>query len=167
MPHNMVDTDRLVEPLLELRDLHEQLVQAATRKQRGMRSGDMDGVESWSARETFLVERIKTTDEQRREATEDLARELGMTEPATVSQLAGRLAEPHRSRLLALAGAIRASAEQVYQINQINDAVTREILQCFAQMQRQYTQTQCDIGLYDPNGQRRLVDGVSILDAVG
>jgi len=161
------DIDILIEQLLELRDLHEQLLHVVRNKQRCMRSGDMDRVQSWSARETFLVESIRAGDAGRRETIATLAEPLDVDRPVTVSRLAERVHEPHRSKLLALAGATRNLAEQIYQVNQVNDAVTREILHCFAHMQREFAASQSDIGLYDPNGQRCLTPNVSILDAVG
>lgn len=159
--------DALVEQLQVLRERHEQLLVAVRGKQRAMRAGDMGQLESWSARERFLIERIEAADRDRRDVARPLGEALGLGEAATLTELANRLEEPHRSRLVALAGAIRSTAEQVYQINQVNDAVTREILSCFAQMQRQIAAAHCDLGLYDPNGHKQLGSTVNILDAVG
>ena len=157
----------MVEQLQEMRELHEQLLLAARNKQKSMRSGDLGALDSWAAREKFLIDRITATDAARRQTAEDLARTLGMEEPVTLTRLADRLAEPGRSRLLALAGVVRGLAEQIYQANQVNDAVTRELLDCFAHMQRHYTAAHCDIGLYDTRGQRQLIAAVNLLDAVG
>ncbi len=157
----------LVQQLQELRELHEQLLLTAHGKQRTMRTGDMSGLDSWSARERFLIDRIKQVDEIRRQDTAVMAKLLGFDEDVTMTVLAEHLDEPERSRLLALAGAIRSTAEHIYQVNQVNDAVTREILNCFAQMQRQITATHCDIGLYDPSGHKRMSNHINILDAVG
>ncbi len=159
--------DILVQQLQELRELHEQLLLAVRGKQRAMRSGDMNSLASWSAREQFLIERIEGVDKNRQAQTQQLSKNLGLDQNLTLTALANQLEEPHRSRLLAQAGAIRSTAEQIYQINQVNDAVTREILNCFAQMQRQITAAHCDIGLYDPNGRKQLGNHLNILDAVG
>ncbi|NLX04090.1 MAG: flagellar protein FlgN [Phycisphaerae bacterium] len=167
MQEHQTTLETLVSTLQELRELHEQLLLAARNKQKYMRSGEIDSLESWSAREQFLIERIGETDARRRETAEALAEGLGKDEPVTLRTLAESLAEPDRSRLLALAGAIRSLADQVYQVNRINDAVTREILQCFAQMQRNVAAAQGDIGLYDGRGQRRVTPTLNILDAVG
>ena len=161
------EIELLVEQLHELRDVHEQLLLAARSKQSAMRAGDVDALQSWSAREQFLVDRIAAAEQQRRAIVDALAQTLHLEGPVTLTLLAGKLEEPDRSRLLALAGAIRSLAEQIRQTNQINDAVTREILQCFAQMQQQYAVARCDIGLYDTSGHKQLVTGVPILDAVG
>jgi len=159
--------DKLVDQLQEIRELHEQLLITVREKQKGMRSGDVDSMDSCAARERFLIERIKEVDETRRTDSTVLAGLLGLEQDSTLTTIANQLDEPQRSQLLALAGAIRKTAEQVYQINQVNDAVTREILSCFAQMQRQITATHCDLGLYDPNGQKQMSNHVNILDAVG
>lgn len=166
MQHDL-DTSELVNQLIEIRDLHEQLLLAVRNKQTYMRSGNMNELESWSAREKFLIDCIAQGDQRRREISDQLAKHMKIETPATVSQLAASLIEPHRSRLLALGGAIRGLAEQVYQVNQVNDAVTREILECFAQMHRQFAASQCDLGLYDPNGRKRVSTAVNMLDAVG
>ncbi|MFA5864404.1 MAG: flagellar protein FlgN [Phycisphaerae bacterium] len=159
--------DNMAEHLRDLHGLHEQLLTVVHGKQRAMRTGDMNGLDSWSARERFLIERIEQVDQSRREEAKPLGQLLGLDENSTLSTLANHLEEPHRSKLLALAGAIRGTAEQVYQINQVNDAVTREVLSCFAQMQRQITSAHCDLGLYDPNGHKQMGNAVNILDAVG
>jgi len=164
---NAKHIDSLVERLGDLRDLHEQLLLTVRGKQKAMRSGDMNSLASWSAREQFLIERIEIVDKERKSETDELSRQLGHQETVSLTVLADQLSEPERSRILALIGAIRATAEQIYQINQVNDAVTREILNCFAQMQRQITAAHCDIGLYDPNGNKQLTRHLNILDAVG
>lgn len=157
----------MIDQLADLRRLYEQLLMAVRKKQTCMRSGDMAGLESWSAREKFLIERVTSGDEHRRQLAQSVADELDVDRELTLTQLSAHVDEPERSKLLALAGAIRNVAEQVYQVNQVNDAVTRDILDCFAQMHRQFAQTQSDIGLYDPKGERKLVRQVSMLDAVG
>ena len=161
------EIDALVEQLQELRELHDQLLLAARGKQSAMRCGDVDALQSWSAREKFLIDRITGAESARRATVEALAQALGREGPVTVTVLAAQLGEPDRSRVLALAAAIRALAEQIHQINQINDAVSREILECFAQMHRRYAVARCDIGLYDTNGRKQLVTGAALLDAVG
>jgi len=95
-----------------------------------------------------------------------LAEMLGVAHPA-VSLIAEALDEPTRSQLLALAGSIRELADQIYQVNRVNDEVTQHILQAFAQMQRECVMAQCDIGLYDTHGQRCLTGRPSILDVAG
>jgi flagellar biosynthesis/type III secretory pathway chaperone len=167
MQGQTIEIGPLVEQLLDLRDHYEQLLHAVRCKQRCMRAGDMDELQSWSAREKFLIDCIAEMDAQRRDIVGALAGEMAIEGGVSVGRIASRCDEPQRSRLLALAGAIRSMAEQVHQVNQINDAVTREILECFAQMQRQFTTARCDIGLYDTHGQRQLLSNVSILDAVG
>ncbi len=167
MQENTNSIRLLVEELQELRDLHEQLLLAVRNKQKCMRGGDVDALESWSARERFLIERIKESDEHRRGIVDELAEQLDMDQPTTVTELAGRVEEPDRSRLLAMSGVIRGLAEQIHRVNQINDAVTREILQCFTKMRHKFTASQCDIGLYDTRGQRQFTAAVSVLDAVG
>jgi flagellar biosynthesis/type III secretory pathway chaperone len=164
---NSKDMETMIDQLVELRELHDQLLLAVRSKQKNMRLGDMDGLQSWSAREKFLIDRITETDQQRRVLVDRLAQEMNLGEALTLTQLSEHLGEPHRSKLLALAGSIRHLAEQIHQVNQVNDAVTRGILDCFAQMHRRFAIEQCDIGLYDPKGQRKLVDRVSTLDAVG
>ena len=157
----------LVDRLHELRELHEQLLASVHAKLRAMRNGDINSLNSWSARENFLIRQIEEAEKQRRGQSLVLSKALDLDEKVTLTQMANHLDEPHRSKLLALAGAIRGVVEQIYQINHVNDAVTREILNCFAQMQRQIKSTHCDIGLYDPNGRKQMGSTINILDAVG
>ena len=159
--------DNLVNHLQDLRDLYDQLMQAARNKHRTMRVGDIDGMESWSAREQFLAEQISVIEALRKEHTRQIAEWMGFEKTPKVTILAQKMDEPYRSRLLALAGAVRNNAKNAYQINQVNDAVTQEILSCFAQVQRRLASEHCDIGLYDYTGQKRMTNNVNLLDAVG
>lgn len=162
-----VDIKRLVGQLLDLRELHEQLLLAVRSKQQSMRRGQTSALESWSAREKFLLDRISEAEQNRREQVRKVSEQLNINDTPTVSRLAAAFDEPERSQLLVAAGAIRDLAEAIVQVNRVNDAVTREVLECFAQVRRQFAASQCDIGLYDLKGQRQLSGHVSILDAVG
>jgi hypothetical protein len=157
----------IVDQLYEILTLHEQLLIAVKNKQKNMRAGNMSELESWSAREQFLIDRIKESDVIRQEECGKLSSVLELSEQPTITLLADKVGEPDRSRLLAMAGGIRNLADQIYQVNQVNDAVTREILNCFAQIQRQISTTHCDLGLYDPSGRKQMGSPIRILDAVG
>jgi len=159
--------NNLMEQIKSLRDLHEQLLLAVRNKQRAMREGNMSNLESWSAREEFLTKRIHEVEELRQVANNELGKCLGFENSPKLSELAEKLSEPDRSKLLAMAGVLREIADNIRRANQVNDAVTREILNCYAQARQKMVAVQCDIGLYDPRGQKKVLRSISILDAVG
>jgi flagellar biosynthesis/type III secretory pathway chaperone len=159
--------NNLFEQIKELRDLHEQLLLAVRSKQKAMREGNMSGLESWSAREEFLTKKIQEVDDLRSRANTELGKFLGFERSPKLSELAEKLPEPQRSKLLAIAGILRETSEKIRRANQVNEAVTREILNCYAQARQKMAAVQCDIGLYDPRGQKKLTRNISILDAVG
>ncbi len=159
--------DILIDNLIQLRNLQEQIIQALSGKQRAMRTGDMDALESWSAREKFLIDKARNSEQASKRAAYEFARTLGFEGEINITQLTSKLQEPNRSRLLALAGAVRSSAERVHHMNQINDEVTRQILCCFADIQRQITAMHCDTGIYDTTGQKKIGIPRGFLDAVG
>ncbi len=159
--------DALIESLIEMKRLQEQLSDALTGKQKAMRSGDMDSLESWSAREKFLIDKVSDVERVSRRLASELGKKQGLSAEIGLTQLAERFSEPNRSRLLALVGAIRTIAERVRQMNRINDEVTREILCCFADIQRQMSAVHCDTGLYDTTGRKKVGIPHGFLDAVG
>jgi len=164
---NQILFETLIDNLIQLKNLQEQMVQTLTGKQRAMRTGDMDALESWSAREKFLVDKIRKSEQASRRALAELTKAMGLEDDTGITQLASKFEEPDRSRLLALVGAIRVSAERVHHMNQINDEVTRQILCCFADIQRQITAIHCDTGIYDTTGQKKIGIPRGFLDAVG
>ena len=158
---------QMVDHLKTLRDLHNQLLQAVQNKQRTMRLGDINGMESWTAREIFITQQIKDVELVRQNVNAQLAISLGFKETPRISVLAERLSEPNRSRLIALSGAIRVSVKEIHKISQINDAVSREILNCFSNAHQKAVTTKKNIELYDLRGQKQAVSNFNILDAVG
>ncbi len=159
--------DALIENLVELKRLQEQMSDALSGKQKAMRQGDMNSLESWSAREKFLIDKIGESETVSKKLASELARKNGLDGEIGLTQLANKFGEPYRSRLLALIGAIRTIAERVRQMNQVNDEVTRQILCCFADIQRQISAAHCDTGLYDTTGQKKVGIPHGFLDAVG
>ncbi len=153
--------------LKEVKNVNEQLMNVVQNKHRAMRTGNLDSLQSCSAREKFLIDKISEIEKAMQTKFRTLAEHLNINPESRVLNLAEKLAEPHRSRLLILVGTIRSTTEKIYQINQINDEVTRHILNCFADVQRQITAVSNDIGLYDTNGNKQLANQNSILDAVG
>jgi len=116
--------NNLMEQIKSLRDLHEQLLLAVRNKQRAMREGNMSTLESWSAREEFLTKRIHEVEELRQLANNELGKCLGFENSPKISELADRLSEPDRSKLLAMASVLREITNNIRQANQVNDAVT-------------------------------------------
>ncbi len=159
--------DALIDKLIDMRRLQEQMFDALSGKHKAMRSGDIDGLESWSAREKFLVEKITESESVLRKLTSEFGKKIGVEDNVGLRRLAERISEPNRSRLLGLVGSIRMIAERVRYLNQINDEVTREILCCFSDIQRQISSAYCDTGLYDTTGQKKIAVPRGFLDAVG
>jgi flagellar biosynthesis/type III secretory pathway chaperone len=159
--------DNLVEHLQNMRELYEQIEQTANNKLKMMRSGDINGMESCTAREQFLTEQVSAIETSRKKTLQQIATVLGLAQTPKITALAQEVEEPYQSRLMVLVQEVRQIAEKVRKINQVNAAVTHEVINCFAQVQKKIKAQYCNIGLYDYTGHMRMTKNVNLLDAVG
>jgi len=163
--------ENLVEQLNQLRDLNQQLLQNLTAQQRAMRNGQVSSLQSCNARSQFLADRIRQSEDQVRRASGEIASQLDgdviVAGNLNLGDLAEHLGEPARSRILALASLIRNLAQQIQQVNQTNQAVTEEVLNCFDLIKRRFGESQGHTALYDQQGDAVMIGEVKVLDAVG
>jgi len=159
------NTEKLIEMLTELRELQQQLLWCLRTQQRAMRTGRMDQVQSCTSRSKFLVQQIADVEGKLRGTARQLA--AGAEDPvARLSDLAAALAEPARSKLLALAAATLTLAQEIDQVNRINQQVTEEVLNCFDAIQRRLCNSDKS-AVYESTGKPVMANAWRVLDAVG
>lgn len=163
--------EQLIQALKNLLGVHKQLIEAGTTKLSAMRKADYAMIESATARESFLADRLALAEHSLRCAAEELADavwyERDIRVPLTLSDLAERLQEPHRSQVLSLSGKVRELAEQLQHTNTLSRQVGGVVLEQFAMIQRLMAEKSRDIGLYGSAGKPALLSAHSTLDATG
>lgn len=160
---------QLAECLAEMRGLYEELLAVLQRKLEAMRRADTELLNSCAARERFLLQRISEAESSRKVLVTDLQVRAGVAakRPISITQLAERIGEPGRSKLLVLADGLRRLVEQTNQVNQVAALAGKELLAHFKHVYDVMRTAERDTGTYDVRGARAAGSAQRILDAVG
>ncbi|GAB4383764.1 MAG: hypothetical protein Kow0022_04440 [Phycisphaerales bacterium] len=114
------ETEAQVSTMLrELIACHEQMLEAVREHRRALAKADREAIDASLRRQAELVERIRVLDEQRR-------RNLGHN--VTVQEVAARLGEKARRRLLDLGAHLRGLIEQVRDEQAVVAVASRSLL---------------------------------------
>ncbi len=164
--------EQVVRVLDELKHLHDELAVVVKGKIQAMRAADTDALRSAVAREGFLTQRIREQDGLRRQIMELVGELLGLSPDEagrmTVSELAQRTVEPARSRLLAVAAAIREKAQEAARANEVAAMITAEMLKHFRHVFEVMAQVDArEVGLYSRTGRTEARAAMSVFEAVG
>jgi hypothetical protein len=115
-----------------LERLHEGLLTLVQAKIDAMKRADMPAMSALKDREQAVVRQLREREGLRRQLVDWMGEEMGLPSREarawSVSQLAARLSEPGRTKLLDAAGGLRQVISRVAQANRIAGAVSREIL---------------------------------------
>jgi hypothetical protein len=160
---------QLADSLSQLRQLYEELMLVLRRKLESMKRADSEGLNSCSARERFLAQRIAEAESHRKQVLSRLQNELGFQagRGVTVAELAGRLQEPARSKLLIMAQGLHQLISEADRMNQVAALVAKELLTHFRRVYEAMRVTQGAGALYGPGGARELEGTERLIDAVG
>jgi hypothetical protein len=124
--------ESLARLLVRSRQVHEQLAEAIQSRLAAMRRADVAALADFAVREQNLVRQLQELEGTRRSLVVRMAEELdlpgrGVRAP-TVSQIAARLPEPSRSRLLREADSLKLAALRAARNNRLAGVVSREVL---------------------------------------
>ena len=127
--------DKLADALGEMERLYRQLADAETVRSDAIRRYDTEGVAEADAACGKVAEGIGAADALRREAAAELGKALNLPgsirRPPRLVQIADRLADAPKERLLGLHGILRKRVEAVQQKSSVNAAVTEKMLRHF------------------------------------
>lgn len=162
---------QVVAVLAELRRLHDDLGVVVQRKLQAMRTADTDGLRSAVAREEFLTQKIREQDGLRKQILQLIGEQIGMpaakARAMTVRELAGRVSEPARSRLLALGAALRETVQETAESNRVAAIVSQEMLKHFRRVFQMMAEANRTPGAYSRTGRAESKNGMSVFEAVG
>jgi hypothetical protein len=124
--------EQLAAVLGEMERRYRGLGEAETFRNSAIRRYDREAMAEADRRCGAISREIEALDARRRDVAAKLGTELGLPgsirRPPRLVQLAERLAEPDRSRLLGLHGVLRQRIEAVQKLAGVNAAVTEKML---------------------------------------
>ena len=146
----------LVHLLDDMRQLYDELQATIRRRLEAIRRARMDDVQSCTSRESYLADRISNRDGLRRQLVRTTASGFGISPEAattmTLSNLAERMDEPQRGRLLTASAALRGAVEALRTIHRTASVVTLEMLKHFQAITDAVARTGCEPGVYTVGG---------------
>jgi len=169
-----VTVERRVEQLEtvlgELRRLHDELSLVVRNKLESIRKADTDAIRSATTREEFLIGRIREQDGMRKQLLELIGKALDVPAPRarvmTIREVAAHVTEPARSRLLALAAALRERVRETAEGNRVAAVVSHEMLRHFRQVYEVMARVDDSPAVYSRTGRAERRCGTNVFDAV-
>jgi hypothetical protein len=160
--------DKLVAELLTLlRELlagQDRLLKLALARREAMRVFDIARLEMLAAQERTETLRMAGLDRQRQTLAGQFRAVLGKGVEPTVSEIARRVNEPVKSRLLGLAGQLKETVEQVERNTRINATISETVVKGLAKVLKVVTGLAQHAGLYMRNGRKAALHGIHLLE---
>ena len=132
-----------------------------------MRHYDVSRLEALSVSEQRLLDGMRTKGQNRqgavRSATEQLLPDVGGS--GSARNLAEKLPQPQRNKLLALAAMLKDVAQNVQRLNRVNVLAGQKMLVHFDHVFRIIAQSGRDIGLYGRAGKKSFLEQNRLFDA--
>lgn len=163
-----VDVTALEALLRELTSAQEELALVLGQKLDAMRKADTAAMQSATAREGFLLDRLGQLDMQRHAVLNRVVEAVGLPRSAsmTLSQIAARLDERTRGRLTKLMQELRERMLRVAEANRVIALVSGEMLAHYRNVFSALTRGSEESTVYTRGG-RISGEPMRVLDAVG
>jgi flagellar biosynthesis/type III secretory pathway chaperone len=159
--------DKLINELLNLlSDLlagQGRLLALATARRDAMKTFDIARLEALTEQQRVETQALAILDVRRKALVAQFKPLLKGAEP-TVSEIARRVGEPQKTQLLALAGQIKATVEQLDRANRINATVSEAVIKGLAKVLKIVTGLAQHAGLYMRNGRKAALHGIHLLE---
>ena len=160
--------DKLVTELLTLlRELlagQDRLLKLALARREAMRVFDIARLETLAAQERTEALRMAELDRKRQLLVGQFKAALGKGVEPTVTEIARRVNEPVKSRLLGLAGQLKETVEQVERNTRINATISETVVKGLAKVLKVVTGLAQHAGLYMRNGRKAALHGIHLLE---
>ena len=160
--------DKLVAELLNLLSEmlagQERLLKLALARREAMRTYDVERMEAIAIQERTEMQTMVVVNRKRQVLVAQFRTLLGRNVEPTVSEIAKRVAEPTKSRLLGLAGQLKQTVEQVERNTRINATVSDTVVKGLAKVLKVVTGLAQHAGLYLRNGRKAALHGIHLLE---
>jgi flagellar biosynthesis/type III secretory pathway chaperone len=159
--------DNLVKKLLkllgELLACQERLLALALARREAMRAFEVDRLEMLTEQERLETQNLAGLDRRRKEIVAEFKQLLRGVEP-TVTEISKRIGEPRKTQLLAMAGKIKTTVEQLDRNNRINATISESVVKGLAKVLKVVTGLAQHAGLYMRNGRKAALHGIHLLE---
>ena len=159
--------DNLVKELLKLlADVlacQQRLLAMALARREAMRAFDVERLEMLTEQQRLETQNLVALDRRRKEIVSRFKPLLKGAE-ATVTEISQRIGEPQKTQVLALAGAIKTTVEQLDRNNRINATVSDTVVKGLAKVLKVVTGLAQHAGLYMRNGRKAALHGIHLLE---
>ncbi len=159
---------RLLSHMLEL---HGELAALMRSKLDAIKRADSDQIQSLTAREMMLAERIREREGLRRQITRRVVKSLNLDpaedEAIRLTALAEYFPEPRRSQLLVAAAGLRERLEEIERMRVTTTLITREMLKHMEEVFSVMTAGSTGADVYSRSGERQRAGSTSVFEAVG
>lgn len=163
--------DSLLVLMKRLEDLHEQLHEALQRKLDAMRRASIDELGICIGEEQGLVTRIGEQEGLRRQLMEQIGRGYGMSSAIArslpVRELAQRVPEPTRTKLLAVGGGLKSAVERVKKVNNLVNRVSTDVLRHMEAVFSSVGAANSPSSSYTDRGQNAPPHALELFEAIG
>jgi hypothetical protein len=160
--------DKLVAELLtllsELLAGQQRLLNLALARREAMRAFDIAHMETLAGQERAEAQALAAQERRRVLLVGQFRSILGKNVEPTVSEIARRVGEPRKSQLLALAGQIKKTVEQVERHTRINATISETVVKGLARVLKVVTGLAQHAGLYMRNGRKAALHGIHLLE---
>ena len=157
--------------LNDMMGLHGELAMLMTNKLDAIKRADSDQIQSTTAREMALAERISEREGLRRQMTRRIVEGLGLEaekhKAIKVTELAEYFPEPRRSQLLVAAAGLRDRLEEIERMRVTTTLITQEMLKHMEEVFSVMTAGSPGADVYSRTGRRERSGSAKVFEAVG
>lgn len=153
--------------LMELENLlitaareHAELADLLDEQRQSMRKADLPALEKLGPRLESLIERIATTETQRRGLCHRIGLRMGLSQNSAagvrLAEIAGSAAPPMSTRLLAARARLADAIERIRRTGQANALLAGKLSEFYGQVFEQVSRVGRQTGCYDARGRKAL-----------
>lgn len=161
----------LVRLLADLGGLHGEMAMHMRDKLEAIKQTDSDRIQSITAREMLLAERVAEREGLRRQITARIVRGLGLdaeeNRSLSLTVLAERFSEPRRSQLLVSAAGLREKLQEIGRMQATTSLITQEMLKHLGAVLDVMRSGGASTDIYSRTGTRQRSGPASVFEAVG
>lgn len=161
----------LVRLLADLGGLHGEMAMHMRDKLEAVKQADSDRIQSITAREMLLADRVAEREGLRRQITARIVQGLGLDadggQSLSLAELAECFSEPRRSQLLVSAAGVREKLHEIRRTQTTTSLITQEMLKHLGAVLDVMRSGGASTDIYSRTGTRQQSGPASVFEAVG
>jgi len=161
----------LVRLLADLGGLHGEMAMHMRDKLEAIKQADADRIQSITARELLLADRVAEREGLRRQIAARIVRGLGLEagegQSPSLTELAEHFGEPRRSQLLVAAAGLREKLHEIARVQARTSLITQQMLKHLGAVLDVMRSGGVNTDIYSRSGTRQRSGPASVFEAVG